>query len=104
MPRNSKRKGKPKSVTESSVAMIDRLLLNRIKVTQDGREEIITILAAIMRQLLQQEVKGNVRASAVLRKYKTLIRRKVDNRPQVVFADNEYSRSFDDLGPKRGDG
>jgi hypothetical protein len=91
-------------MAESTVAIIDRLLMAPIKVTQDGRPAKITALEAIMRRLLQEEIEGNARASAILRKYKQLIRRNDEKRPQVVFAENDYSRSFASYQPERRDG
>lgn len=85
---------------ENTVAIIDRLLLTPIKVTQKGTRAKITALEAIMHRLLQQEIEGNSRASRVLRKYRQLVRRKDERRPQVVFADASPARSPANIQPR----
>lgn len=84
----------PMRPAESTLAIIDRLLMTPIKVTQDGQNTKITALTAIMRQLLKEEAGGKASASRVLRRYRQLVRRAEERRPEIVFADTDYSRSF----------
>lgn len=93
-PVRTKRRRKARREPLNTVAFIDQLLLTQIAITREGEIKKVTALEAIMLQLLNAEKEGNAGASKVLRKYRALVSRKADARPQVVFVENNYTRSF----------
>ncbi len=81
----SRRRKAPKP--ESTVEIIDRLLVEQVEMTINGTPTRITVLAAIVFQLFQNELAGDVHASRVLLKYQQLAQRAVDRQVLLTFAD-----------------
>jgi hypothetical protein len=85
---------------ESTIAIIDRLLLSPVQTSLNGKVTRVTILAAIMYQLLQKELAGDPRAGRALLKYEELARHGVDNRLELEFIDSDYTRSLAEDQPE----
>src|SRR5579871_5478890 len=85
--KRGKRRREQKLSKESTLAIIDRLLLAPVRINRNGKPAVITALEAIMYQLLRAEAAGEARASAVLLKYRELAKHDGEKRPQIMFAD-----------------
>jgi hypothetical protein len=89
---------------ESTIAIIDRLLMSPVRTSLNGREATITALAAIIYQLLQKETAGDGRASRVLLRYEALGRKSTVKQLEVKFPESDYTRSLAKRQPEHGDG
>jgi hypothetical protein len=76
---------------ESTLAVIDRLLLAPVQTSLNGKATRITALAAIMYQLFQKELAGDPRAGRALLKYDELIKHGADKRLEIEFIDSGYA-------------
>ena len=83
----------PKRV-ETTVELIDRLLLKPIEITEGGKSRTVTTLEAILLRLWQKEVLGDSRALNVRLKYQEFARQYSKPRIETVFVDNEYTAAF----------
>jgi hypothetical protein len=90
------KKSKP---AESTVQIIDRLLLSTVKLTLNGEVKSVPALAAIISQLQQKEISGSVRASRVLLKYKQFASQHADRKIQLVFVENDHTPAVTQVGP-----
>ena len=88
--------------TESTVAIIDRLLLTPVRTNLNGKESMITALEAIMYQLLQKEMAGDAKASRVLLQYGELVNHRADRRLEITFVDSDYTQSLTDWKAEGG--
>src|SRR6185437_6353980 len=77
---------------ESTLAIVDRLMMSPVQTTLDGNAIRITVLEAIMYQLLQKQMAGNGRAGRVLLKYEGLSKHAGGRRPELEFVESEYTR------------
>jgi hypothetical protein len=102
--KRGKRKRAKKLKRDSTLAVVNRLLLAPVRTSLNGRQVKITALEAIVYQLLRAEAAGDVRASAVLLKYMGLAKRDSGKRPLIVFADSDYSQSVASYQPSNSDG
>lgn len=93
-----------KARPESTLDIIDRLLLTSVQTSLNGKATRITILAAIMYQLLQKELAGDVRAGRALLKYEELAKRGAGSRLEIEFSDSDYTRSLAGDQPGGRDG
>jgi len=73
------------------LAILDRLLLRKLRSVFNGKEREITALEAIIHQLMQKEAAGDGRASRVLLKYEELARNGPEAAPQIAFVDSDYT-------------
>jgi hypothetical protein len=89
---------------ESTLAIIDRLLLAPVQTSLNGKPTRITVLAAIMYQLLQKELAGDARAGRALLKYDELIKHGADKRLEIEFIDSGYTHSLAGDRPESRDG
>jgi hypothetical protein len=86
-----RRKSKP---PESTIEILDRLLLSPVKITLNGEPTKVPALEAIMCQLLQQARSGSGRAIRVLLRYQELADQFGEKELEVAFVDNEYTRAL----------
>jgi hypothetical protein len=87
------RRRKPKPA-ESTVAVIDRLLLAPTKIILNGESRKVSALEAIVFQLLQKAMSGNGRAHRALLKYQKFASLNLEKRLELTFVDSEYTRAF----------
>jgi hypothetical protein len=87
---NQKKKRAPrrKPQQEGTLAIIDRYLLARVRVTLNGEVIWITALEAIMYQLIKKERAGDIRAGRVLMGYEDLANRSTAKRLELKFDDS----------------
>jgi hypothetical protein len=90
----SSRRDRAEARSESAVAIIDRQLFSAVRTTLDGQETAMTVLAAIVLQLLQKAMAGDVRAHRVLLKYAGLARRNTKKALEIKFLDNAYTEAL----------
>jgi len=97
-----KKRGKHAHARASTLAIIDGLLMCKVRVSGGSGDQYITALEAITRQLIQEEVAGNARASRVLLKYEQLARQEIRPSQHILFADDPYSQRLATPEPSDG--
>jgi Family of unknown function (DUF5681) len=90
--------GNPRNIRpkpeETTIALIDRLLVAPIKIVKNGVPTRMPALNAIMHQLLQKALSGNKKAARALREFEAFASRNMTRRLEIVFVDNEYTTAF----------
>ena len=86
-----RRKGQRKPAP-SSLVLLDRLFLCKVRTSFNGEEREIPALAAITHQLNQKEAAGDSRASRVLLKYEELVRPGIEAPLQITFVEGDYTK------------
>jgi hypothetical protein len=79
---------------ETTVELIDRLLLKPVEITVGEKSRKVTALEAILFRLLQKELVGDARALKIRLKFEEFARRYLKPRFETVFVDNEYTTAF----------
>jgi hypothetical protein len=96
--------GNPRNIRpkreESTVALIDRLLVAPVKIVKNGVPTKMPALNAIMYQLLQKSLSGHRKAERALREFETFASRTMTKRLEIVFVDNEYTAAFSATQPE----
>lgn len=85
--------------TESTVAMIDRLLAAPVQITINGEANKVSALEAIVFQLLQKEMAGNQQAARTLLKYREFASRNTKKKLEITFVDNPYTNALSSKSP-----
>jgi hypothetical protein len=91
---NHNRRRRKANRLESTVAVIDSLLLAPVQITFNGQATNVSALEAIMCQLLQKALSGSGRAFQVLLKYQEFASRHGEKKLELTFVDSEYTRTF----------
>jgi hypothetical protein len=106
LPKPTQRRGdrrlKTPKRTETTVQLIDKLLLELIEIGVAGKPRRVTTLEAILYRLFEQEVQGNTRALKVRLKYQEFARQHSKPRIETVFIDNEYTSAFAAIPLEKG--
>lgn len=97
-------KRRRESDPEDTLALIDRLLMEHVRVSINGRIRRIPAIEAIMLQLMQKEMAGDKYASRVLLKYEKLALQAGERRLEIKFVDSDYTRAFGNLENGNGNG
>jgi Family of unknown function (DUF5681) len=84
---------KPKRL-ESTVAIIDRLLLTPVQISLNGETKKASALEAIVFQLLQKAMSGRGRAIRALLKYQEFANRNLERKLELTFVESDYTRAF----------
>jgi hypothetical protein len=92
----------PKRV-ETTVELIDRLLLKPVEITVGEKSRKVTTLEAILFRLWQREVAGDTRALKIRMKFQEFARQHSKPRIETVFVDNEYTAAFVAIPQIEGD-
>jgi len=79
---------------DTTVELIDRLLLKPVEITVGDRSRRVTTLEAILYRLFQKEVLGDARALKIRLKFEEFARQYLKPRYETVFVDNEYTQAF----------
>jgi len=98
-----RRKGERKPAP-SSLVLLERLFLSKMRTSFNGEEREITALGAILHQLIQKEATGDGRASHVLLKYEELMRHGAPAPLQITFVEGDYTDAPADQDPEASDG
>ncbi len=83
-------KAMPK-LAESSLAVIERLLFEPVRVMKNGEPAKMSAAAAIINQLMQKSFSGDRKATRVLQKYEEFANRNSVAQFQIVFVETDYS-------------
>ena len=97
------RKPKTPKRAETTVELIDKLLLRPVDIDVAGKPRRVTILEAILYRLWEQEVHGNTHALRIRLKYQKFARQQSKPRIETVFVDNEYTTAFAAVPLKKED-
>jgi Family of unknown function (DUF5681) len=79
---------------ETTVELIDKLLLKPVEITVGEKSRKVTTLEAILFRLWQKEVLGDARALKIRLKFQEFARQHSKPRIETVFVDNEYTAAF----------
>jgi hypothetical protein len=96
------RSKKPKQ-PESTVAIIDRLLLESVQTTLNGEPKKIPALEAILLQLVQKAKSGSERAYRTLLKYQEFASQNLEKKFKLIFVETDYTRGFANKKPSGDD-
>jgi hypothetical protein len=78
----------------SPVEMIDRLLLEKIEITENGVTRLATKLEAILLRLWRKELDGDLKALDLRLRFQNIATQYADEGIRVIFADSEYTRAL----------
>ena len=84
------------------VDWLEKLLLKLVEITLDGETRKITTLQAIVMGVSLKAVSGDRRARALLLKFKAFATRNSDQKLDVVFVDDDYTRALAKRVPAKG--
>jgi len=79
---------------ETTVELIDKLLLKPVEITVGEKSRKVTTLEAILFRLWQKEAAGDTRALKIRLKFQEFARQHTKPRIETVFVDNEYTAAF----------
>jgi hypothetical protein len=79
---------------ENMVTLIDRLLMEPVKIVKNGVPTRMPAINAIIHQLLQKSLSGNKKAERALREFEAFASRNMTKQTEIVFVDNEYTAAF----------
>jgi Family of unknown function (DUF5681) len=88
--------GRRKRVPKGAAALIDEVWQEEVFVVEKGERRRVTVLGAILSQLMLQELSGDSRAAAARLQYQAFIYRR--RGPQEIVCEYEYQF----LGPEPG--
>jgi hypothetical protein len=88
-----KAKAKPQP-TETTLAVIDQLLVGPVQIVMNGETKKMSALEAILFQLLQKSLSGDKKAQRALREYEEFANRNQAAQFEIVFVDNEYTKAL----------
>ena len=97
-PRASKRQS-----GETTVAMIDRMLLTTMLITLNGHSKRVTALEAILYQLLHKAIGGESRAYRILLKFQEFANQNSEKTVELTFVESEYTRALANQAPGGAD-
>jgi Family of unknown function (DUF5681) len=89
---------------ESVLIFLDRLLTSPVSITVSGKLKQVTAVEAIVLQLLQKAMSGNLRACRVLSKYQECANRHLNNSLELIFAESDYTKALAAFTSKTDDG
>jgi Family of unknown function (DUF5681) len=89
---------------ESVLIFLDRLLTSPVSIAMSGELKQVTAVEAIVLQLLQKAMSGNPRACRVLSKYQECANRHLNNSPELIFAESDYTKALAAFTSRTDDG
>lgn len=92
-PRGNSSGQKPGEPVAEPSQILRRLLVDKVSVTQRGERREVTKLEALLLQLSQAGMAGNVRAFQVLRRYRKLLPPLPERSVEVEFHDGPTSQA-----------
>lgn len=92
--KRGKRKHKNPKRADTTVELIDKLLLMPVEITFGEKSRRVPTLEAILYRVWQKEVLGDTRALKIRLKYQEFASQQSKPRIETVFVDNEYTAAF----------
>jgi hypothetical protein len=89
---------------ESTLQIMDRLLIRRVSISVSGRATRVSATEAIVLQLTQKAMSGSSRAWRALLKYQEFANARSDKSTEVRFVDSDYTRAVAKSPSRRDDG
>jgi hypothetical protein len=93
-PPRRQRRSHRRHARESTIAIIDQLLMRQRSMSLNGEPTQLPTIDVIILQLLQKEMAGSLRARNTLLKYEEFARRRSERKLEVHFAESDYTRSI----------
>ena len=78
---------------EGASVTIERLLLSPVGLKIDGEPRRVPALEAVVLQLLQKTMAGNIRAARILKKYRDFAHQNMEQKLDLAFVDSAYTRA-----------
>lgn len=78
---------------EAASVIIERLLLGPVRLKIDGESRRVPTLEAIVLQLLQKTMTGNIRAARILKKYCDFAHQDMEQKLDLTFVESAYTRA-----------
>ncbi len=82
---------------------MERLLSRRVSINLSGQPTQLSVMEAIVMQLLQKGISGNARAGRTLLKYQEFANRRPDAAAELRFVESEYTRAVAQSHSEGGD-
>jgi hypothetical protein len=92
-PPRRRRRSRRRRAPESTIAIIDHLLMRQRSMSLNGEPTQLPTIDVIILQLLQKEMAGSLRARNALLKYEEFANRRSERKLEVRFAEGDYTRS-----------
>jgi len=92
-----------KVASESTLAMIDRLLTAPVSIKVNGETKRIPVVEAIILQLMQKDMAGHARAGRVLAKYRDFMIQNSNRQLRVVYVETDYTKALATLSERADD-
>jgi len=89
---------------ESTLDIVDRLLARRVSIRMNGQAKQVSASDAIVLQLTQKVMSGNVRACLALLKYQEFANSRAARSTEVRFVESDYTRAVAKSPSRSGDG
>ena len=83
---------------------MDRLLARRVSISVNGQAKQVPASEAIVLQLMQKAMSGNVRAWRALLKYQEFANSRSAKSTEVQFVESDYTRAVAKSPSRSGDG
>ena len=96
-PRKSRRRRSDRS--EGTISILTRLLSARHGISLNGERQTVTVVEAIILQLMQRAFAGDRRARRVMLRYEQFSRRHQGSKLTLRYVDNDYTRASVDGSP-----
>ena len=78
---------------DSTLEIMDRLLMRQVPISVHGRATRVAAAKAIVLQLMQKAMSGNTRAWRTLLRYKEFAERRSDKSTELQFVESDYTRA-----------
>ena len=97
-PVRKRRRSRQHGVTETTLTLLDQLLLRPRSMSLNGEKMQMPTIKVILMQLLQKEMAGSRRARNVLLKYREFASRTDAQKFEIHFAESETARATSEIG------
>jgi hypothetical protein len=89
---------------QGTLEILERHLARRISITVTGDSKQVSVLEAIVLQLIQKTLLGSERACRTLLKYQAFANRRTAKSTKLRFAESEYTRALAKFSSENNDG
>ena len=100
----ARRRPRASRAPESTLDLLDRLLLIPRPMTLNGEKMKLPTIKVILLQLLQKEMAGNRRARSTLLKYREFAGQTNAQKFELRFIKSEAAEASSEIGSGKGDG
>jgi hypothetical protein len=93
-PESGSRRQRRPANSQGTSEILDKLLTRRMSISLSGQATQVSVLEAIVLQLMQEAMAGNARAWQAILKYQEFAHHRSGKSPELKFEENNYTRAF----------